>query len=63
MSASNLAVRLEHTATDLLSHPPRPLLQGAANNARAARTGRPRISITNRKSLRREPGLRLFQIR
>ena len=27
MSSSNLAVRMEHTASDLLSHPPRPLLR------------------------------------
>jgi hypothetical protein len=61
MSSSNLAVRMEHTATDLLSHPPRPELRVVANNVR--QKGGPRISLTNRKFLARDQGLRYFRIR
>ena len=32
MSSSNLAVRMEHTASDLLSHPPRPMLRVVTSN-------------------------------
>ena len=63
MSSSNLAVRMEHTATDLLSHPPRPELRVAANDERAVQSVRPRTSFTNRKFVVRDQGLRLFRIR
>jgi hypothetical protein len=63
MSLSNLAVRMEHTATDTLSHPPRPEVRVAANDARAVQNVRPRMSFTNRKFVVRDQGLRLFRIR
>jgi hypothetical protein len=63
MSLSNLAVRMEHTATDLLSNPPRPELRLVANNERPVQKVRPRISLTNRKFVSRNHGLRLFRIR
>jgi hypothetical protein len=63
MSSSNLAVRMEHTATDLLSQPPRPLLRVVANTERPVRNIRPRISFTNRKFVVRDHGLRYFRIR
>ena len=62
MFSSNLAVRMEHTATDLLSHPPRPLLRVVANNQRPVRSG-PRLSFTNRKFVIRDQGFRYFRIR
>jgi hypothetical protein len=63
MPLSNLAVRMEHTATDTLSHPPRPELRVAANDQRAAQRVRPRTSFANRKFVVRDQGLRLFRIR
>jgi hypothetical protein len=63
MSSSNLAVRMEHTATDQLSNPPRPELRVVANNERPAQTGGPRISFTNRKFIIRDQGLRYLRIR
>jgi hypothetical protein len=63
MSSSNLAVRLEHAATDALSHPPRPELRDAANDERMARGARRRLSFTNRKFVVRDQGLRLFRVR
>ena len=63
MSSSNLAVRMEHTATDLLSHPPRPELRVAANDERPVHKAGPRISLTNRKFLIRDQGLRYFRVR
>jgi hypothetical protein len=67
MSSSNLAVRMDHTATDLLSHPPRSVrvvTTEAANEAASeVRSLRPRISFTNRKFVSRDQGLRLFRIR
>jgi hypothetical protein len=62
MSSSNLAVRMEHTATDQLSHPPRPELRVVANNERPVQSG-PRISFTNRKFVIRDQGLRYFRVR
>ena len=63
MSSSNLAVRMEHAATDLLSHPPRPEARmDAANEPMVKNTG-PRLSFTNRKFVKRDQGLRLFRIR
>lgn len=63
MSSSNLAVRMEHAATDSLSHPPRPELRVVANNERPVRTGGPRLSFTNRKFVIRDQGLRYFNQR
>lgn len=62
MSSSNLAVRMDDTATDLLSHPPRPELRIVGNEP-VVQTARPRISLTNRKMLRRDHGLRYFRVR
>jgi len=62
MSSSNLAVRMEHTATDLLSHPPRPELRLVAKNERPVQSG-PRLSFTNRKFVIRDQGLRYFRVR
>jgi len=62
MSSSNLAVRMEHTATDLLSHPPRDSLRIVARNKRPGQSG-PRISFTNRKFVNRDQGLRYIRIR
>lgn len=55
MSSSNLAVRMEHAATDQLSHPPR--------TERTMRKRRLRISLTNRKFVSRDQGLRYFRVR
>lgn len=63
MSLSNLAVRMEHAATDLLSQPPRPDLRIAANDEHPVRKRRPRTSLTNRKFVHREQGLRYFHVR
>ena len=62
MSSSNLAVRMEHTATDLLSHPPRPKLRVVANNERPLQSG-PRTSFTNRKFVIRDQAFRFFRVR
>lgn len=59
MSSSNLAERMEHSATDLLSHPPR----NATGENRIARRRRLRISFTNRKAGVRDHGLRNFRVR
>ncbi|HUR21226.1 MAG TPA: hypothetical protein VMZ90_10485 [Vicinamibacterales bacterium] len=63
MSSSNLAVRLEHAATDVLSHPPRPEARAAANDERVVKGVRRRLSYTNRKFVVRDQGLRLFRVR
>ena len=63
MSSSNLAVRLEHAATDVLSLPPRIEVREAANDERAVKVVRPRLSFTNRKFVVRDQGLRLFRVR
>ena len=64
MSSSNLAVRMEHTATDELSNPPRLLTRIAANDDTGRmRSLRLRTSFTNRKFVSRDQGLRLFRIR
>ena len=63
MSSSNLAVRMEHTATDLLSHPPRPQLRIVASNERQVQNVRPSTSFKNRKFFNRDQGLRYFRIR
>lgn len=63
MSASNLAVRLEHAATDVLSHPPRIEVREAANDERVVKRAAPRLSFTNRKFVVRDQGMQLFRIR
>jgi hypothetical protein len=63
MSSSNLAVRMEHAAMDLLSEPPRPLLRVVVSNERPRRPIRNRISFTNRKFVSRDQGLRYFRVR
>ena len=55
MFSSNLAVRMKHTATDLLSHSPRPL--------RPVQSVRLSTSFKNRKFLKRDQGLRYLRIR
>ena len=62
MSSSNLAVRMDDTATDLLSLPPR-TSTGLASAERPERRIRRRISLTNRKFVNRDHGLRQFRIR
>ena len=63
MSSSNLAVRMEPTASDLLSHPPRQELRVVTSNEQQVLSVRPRTSSTNRKFVIRDQGLRLFRIR
>jgi hypothetical protein len=63
MSSSNLAVRLEHAATDALSQSPRPEVREAANDERMVKGVRRSLSFTNRKFVVRDQGLRLFRIR
>ena len=63
MSSSNLAVRLEHAATDALSQPPRFEARDAANDERMVKGARPSLSFTNRKFVVRDQGLRLFRVR
>ena len=63
MSSSNLAVRMEPTASDLLSHPPRQELRVVTGNEQQVPSVRPRTSFTNRKFVIRDQGLRLFRIR
>jgi hypothetical protein len=63
MSSSNLAVRMEPTASDLLSHPPRQELRVVTSNEQQVLSVRPRTSFTNRKFVIRDQGLRLFRIR
>jgi hypothetical protein len=63
MSSSSLAVRMEPAATDLLSHPPRPVVRLVANNEHPVQSARPRISFTNRKFVIRDQGFRLFRVR
>jgi hypothetical protein len=62
MSSSNLAVRTDDTATDLLSLPPRSSV-GVVNSDRPARNARRRTSLTNRKFISRDHGLKLFRVR
>ena len=62
MSSSNLAVRMDDTATDLLSLPPR-TSPGFASVERPERHVRRRTSLTNRKFVNRDHGLRLFRVR
>ena len=55
MSSSNIAVRMEHTATDLLSHPPR--LPRPVQSVRLSN------SFKNRKLVTHDQGLRYLRIR
>lgn len=64
MSSSNPAVRMEdHTATDQLCDPPRASLRLVASNERSGRKVRRRISLTNRRFVAPDQGLRHFRIR
>ena len=63
MSSSNPAVCMEHAATDLLSHPPRPEIRVAANDEPTVRTRRLRTSLTNRKFVTRDQRLSYFRMR
>jgi hypothetical protein len=64
MSSSNLAVRVEPTATDLLSHPPRPLLRVITNeDTSEVRSLRTRTSLQSRKIVYRDQGFKLFNHR
>ena len=63
MSSSNLAVRMEPTASDLLSHPPRQKLRVVTSMEQPVKNVRPRMSFTNRKFVTRDQGLRFFRIR
>ena len=64
MSLSNLAVRLEHAATDAQPPPARTEVREAANDEQAAvKVARRSLSFTNRKFVVRDQGLRLFRIR
>jgi hypothetical protein len=62
MSSSNLAVRLEHAATDALSQPPVLKVRDAANDERVMWKSAPRLSFTSRKLVVRDQGLRLLRI-
>lgn len=62
MSSSNLAVRMEHAATDQLSQPPRQMRILAASNERPVKAA-PRLSFTNRKFAPRDQGFRYFRVR
>ena len=63
MSPSNLAVRLEHAATDAPTSQTRTEVREAANDERMAKRVRPSLSFTNRKFVVHDQGLRLFRIR
>ena len=62
MSSSNLAVRMEHAATDPLS-PQRPELRVVASHGPQQQGRGPRLSFTNRKFVIRDQGLRYFRVR
>jgi len=64
MSSSNLAVRMDDTATDLLFNPPRSSQSAVSNSDLPVRKAGPRISLTNRKFMtRRDQGLKYFRVR
>ena len=63
MSSSNLAVRMDHTATDVLSHPPRDSLPIVARNERPVQSVRLSTRFKNRKFVTRDQGLRYLRIR
>jgi len=64
MSSSNTAVRMEHTASDLLSHPPRELLRDLTNDdSQEVRSLRPRTTSRSRMIVTRDQGFRFFRVR
>jgi hypothetical protein len=69
MSSSNLAVSMEHTATDLLSEPPRPLIGVVTNrvdtNDESFEVPSVRLSTSfrSRSIVIRDQGFRFFRIR
>lgn len=69
MSSSNLAVSMEHTATDLLSEPPRSLLGVVTNsvdtNDESFEVPTVRLSspFRARSIVTRDQGFRLFRLR
>lgn len=63
MSSSNLAVRMDDTATDLLALPPRTALRLVASEGQTVKKIAPRLSLTNRKFVNRDQGLRYFRVR
>jgi hypothetical protein len=63
MPMSNLAVRMEHAAPDLLSEPPRPVLKVITNHAPIeTRVNRPRRSLDSRTIVIRNQGFRSFRV-
>jgi hypothetical protein len=64
MSSSNLAVRVQPTATDLLSDPSRPLLRVLTNEVTSeVRSFRTRAPLQSRNIVNRDQGFRLFNHR
>ena len=62
MSMSNLAVRMELAAPDLLSEPPKPALRLVTNTAMVERDNRPRLSLEFRRIQLRDSGFRSFRV-
>jgi hypothetical protein len=63
MSSSNLAVRLEHSATDAVSRPTRLEVREPANDGRMVKRVRLSTSFRNRKFLHRDQDLHYLLIR
>jgi len=69
MSSSNLAVSMEHAATDLLSEPPRPLIGVVTNRVDTndesfeVRSFRLSTAFRSRSIVTRDQGFRFFRIR
>lgn len=63
MPSSSLAVHLEPITLDLLSQPPRPVLEVVKNPApEAALAVRPRPSLAFRRFVIRDQGFRSFRV-
>jgi hypothetical protein len=63
MSMSNLAVRMEQSATELLSDLAKPDLRVVANPAPSVeRDNRPKTSLSFRKFVNRDTGFRSFRV-
>jgi hypothetical protein len=63
MQSSNLATRFEVSVPDLLSEPPRPVLQIVKNSEPLeVRTVRPRTSLEFRAIAIRDHGFRTFRV-
>ena len=63
MSSSNLAERIELATPDLLSEPPRLVLQVITNTAPlVAQRSRPRVSMETRAIVIRDHGFRFFRV-